>query len=171
MLLGLTQCPPNVISIYHASALNFPFLVLKEVIKIIKDEISAVKNGFKVENSLAKKTSESPYALDLDICSSVDRRLVSGFSEFASKAVQAMGMTLAAGPSVFEPKIERWTVLSSPFVHKTARTQFERRVHRQSMRIEGIWSEQICSKLIWYLRRNSPNEIELNITLTERKHA
>lgn len=110
----------------------------------------------------------SPFAIELEIKSCVDKRLVAAFSDFATKTATEIGIEVTRGPSALQPTYDRWTVLSSPFVHKTARTQFERRTHGRAMKFEGIWNEDVCSKFIWYLNRHVPNEVELSLNLLER---
>ena len=113
-------------------------------------------------------THVSPFAVDLKIRSCVDKRLVGSFTDFTSQVALKMGLALKRGPGAFPPTYERWTVLSSPFVHKTARTQFERRTHCSGMEIDGIWREEVAAKFIWYIKTHTPNEVELEITLRER---
>lgn len=145
--------------------------MLKDVIKVVKDEItlsskiSKKNSNTKTENN---SVAMSPYAIELEIKSCVDKRLVSSFTSFACKAAEFMGFTLSRGPAPLEPKYDRWTVLSSPFVHKTARTQFERREHCHVVTFEGLWGEEAASKFVWYLKRHVPNEIELGIKMHER---
>lgn len=146
-------------------------LVLKEVIKVVKDEISAATKANLKKSSASTKISteqKSPFAVELEIKSCVDKRLVSAFTSFSCEAAKLMGLTLSRGPATLEPKYDRWTVLSSPFVHKTARTQFERREHCQVMKFEGIWAEEAAAKFIWYLKRHVPNEVEIGIRVHER---
>lgn len=136
------------------------------MIKAIKDEIS--KKPEKLKNQSVRFATASPFAIELEIKSCVDKRLVAAFSDFAAASASEMGFELTRGPAALQPSYDRWTVLSSPFVHKTARTQFERRTHGRAMRIEGIWGEEVGAKYIWYLNRHVPNEIELSIKLHER---
>lgn len=142
---------------------------MKEAIKIIKEEVSAA-NSLKttVISEPTLSTALSPYAVDLKIKSCVDKRLVTAFTDFTTQVIQKVGLNLKRGPANFPPTHENWTVLSSPFVHKTARTQFERRTHCSGMEIDGIWREEVASKFIWYLKRHVPNEIDLEIKLKER---
>ena len=154
--------------------------MLKDVIKVIKDEIKLtaknnsnqkiVNNNPKIDtnNTNILTSQESPYAVELEIRSCVDKRLVSAFTCFAVSSANIMGLKLSRGPAPLEPKYDRWTVLSSPFVHKTARTQFERREHCRVLKIEGIWREDVAAKFVWYLKRHVPNEVTLGITLHER---
>ena len=141
---------------------------MKDVIKLIKDEIK--RKPEIIKNAPIPPASASPFAIELEIKSSVDKRLVSAFCDFAVDSATQMGMELTRGPAALQPTYDRWTVLSSPFVHKTARTQFERRTHGRAMRVEGIWKEEVVAKYIWYLNRHVPNEVELSIKLHERHH-
>ena len=133
---------------------------------MIKDEITRTeipKNGIITSSSAA-----SPFAIELEIKSCVDKRLVAAFTDFAATSASEMGFEIGRGPAALQPAYDSWTVLSSPFVHKTARTQFERRTHGRVMRIEGIWREEMGAKYIWYLNRHVPNEVELQIKFNER---
>lgn len=141
---------------------------MKDVIKVLKEEISVSSKLETPPTSTVPSPKSSPFAIDLKIKSCVDKRLVSAFSDFTSQVAQRIGLNLIRGPGAFAPTYERWTVLSSPFVHKTARTQFERRTHCSGMEIDGIWREEVAAKFIWYLNRHAPNEIELDIKLRER---
>ncbi len=134
---------------------------------MIKDEIKR-KSSEIVATETGPAATLSPFAIELEIKSCVDKRLVAAFSEFATKTASEIGFGVTRGPSALQPTYDRWTVLSSPFVHKTARTQFERRTHGRAMKFEGIWTEEVCSKFIWYLNRHVPNEVELSIKLLER---
>ena len=136
----------------------------------MKDEISISSFPAAVEHckNNAIKRKSSPFALDLEINSCVDKRLVAAFSGFVVETVKALGMEVSKGPAPLAPKITRWTVLSSPFVHKTARTQLERREHGNALRIDGVWGEEIGAKLVWYLRKHVPNELELSLKFIER---
>lgn len=113
-------------------------------------------------------TDKSPFAVELNIKSCVDKRLVSSFTDFVSQAAQLIGLKISRGPAPLKPTLDQWTVLSSPFVHKTARTQFERRNFGSAMKIDGIWREEVAAKFIWYLKQHVPNEVELDIKFTER---
>lgn len=142
--------------------------MLKDVIKVIKDEIGKKSKIISKIAVMPAAATSSPFAIELEIKSCVDKRLVAAFTTFAAESATQMGFELTRGPAALQPAYERWTVLSSPFVHKTARTQFERRTHGRAMRIEGIWREEVGAKYIWYLNRHVPNEIELSIKLHER---
>lgn len=141
---------------------------MKDVIKVLKDEIaiSSLKPAGKA--AAATEAALSPFAVDLKIKSCVNKRLVSSFADFTSQVAHKMGLTLTRGPGAFAPTYESWTVLSSPFVHKTARTQLERRTHSSGMEIDGIWREEVAAKFIWYIKTHTPNEIELEIKVRER---
>ena len=132
---------------------------------MIKDEITRKEIP---KNGIITSASASPFAIELEIKSCVDKRLVAASTDFAATSASEMGFEIGRGPAALQPAYDSWTVLSSPFVHKTARTQFERRTHGRVMRIEGIWREEMGAKYIWYLNRHVPNEVELQIKFNER---
>lgn len=145
-------------SIHDAESINCESIKDAENVSPIhrNDPISPITNAI------------SPYAVELSILSCVDKRLVAAFTDFASESARLMGLTLARGPAPLRPTLDQWTVLSSPFVHKTARTQFERRWHGARVGVDGIWGEGVGAKYIWYLKQHCPNEVELEIKLHER---
>lgn len=52
-------------------------------------------------------------------------------------------------------KIKKWTVLSSPHVHKTSRDQFERRTHTNMISIYDM-TDQNVSRIAWYIQLHMP---------------
>lgn len=141
--------------------------VLKEVIKAIK----AIKEEpliRKAESVSSEPTRLSPFGLRLRFSSCVESRLLDSFTEFVTGVVRAMGLRIASGPAALSPQMTRWTVLSSPFVHKTARTQFERRTHGRALEVEGINSRALQERLVWYLKRNAPRDVQLEMEAVER---
>lgn len=55
-------------------------------------------------------------------------------------------------------RLKKWSVLSSPFVHKTAFTQLERRHYSCSLNVYNL-SENLYSKIVWYVTHNSPPNV------------
>lgn len=139
--------------------------------KVIKDEMSLsakLAASSDSASSTTMRTVKSPFAVSVQVRSSVNKRLVEAFTAFTMEAAKKLGISVSSGPASLPPSIFRWTVLSSPFVHKTARTQLERREHEKAVQFEGIWNEEICAKFLWYLKRHVPNEVELILKVTER---
>lgn len=60
--------------------------------------------------------------------------------------------------------LKRWTVLSSPFAHKKARTQFEKRTYQRIIDV-ATESHDLNKTLIWYFWRNAPPSINMNINV------
>lgn len=90
---------------------------------------------------------------------SVDREMVYIFSSFIKKTINnAGGLTVDGASSIYE--LKRWTVLSSPFVHKKARTQFEKRINPRSLQIFNM-DHNLCKTILWYIYRNSPPNIDM----------
>lgn len=58
--------------------------------------------------------------------------------------------------------IKKWSILSSPFIYKTAFTQFERRKHSRALICKGI-SEFSASKIAWFALKNKPSDIYIDI--------
>lgn len=89
--------------------------------------------------------------------------LLSAFANFTLFARNALG---GNGPGIraLKTSFERWSVLSSPHVHKTAFTQFERRTHERVVMVGGLEGE-LRRRLIWYLKRNAPPDISMEFRL------
>lgn len=71
------------------------------------------------------------------------------------------GLGCRVGGIAGEPlRKKRWSILSSPFVHKVAFTQFERRRHSRYFKCYGI-SPSLYSKIVWYIKANAPMDVNL----------
>lgn len=91
--------------------------------------------------------------------------LLDGFASFLLQTRAALG---GSGPGPHTPRvhIQKWSVLSSPFAHKTAFTQFERRTHRRQVQVFGLHPE-LTKRLIWYLQQHAPPDIQIECRLYE----
>lgn len=92
-------------------------------------------------------TVEEPFLLDM----------------YAKTILQLVSRVSGGNPSgiVGLPlQIKKWSVLSSPFVHKTAFTQLERRIHKRKLVLYGL-SESIYSKIVWYFTKNAPLNVHI----------
>jgi ribosomal protein S10 len=65
------------------------------------------------------------------------------------RAAELVGVA-SAGPVTLPTKFKRWTVLRSPFKHKTAQESFEQRIHRRFVTIEG--EKQDVNRFIRFAR-------------------
>jgi ribosomal protein S10 len=91
--------------------------------------------------------------------SSYDKYYAKIAAEFCREALKLMGCTVSLQKEAIIAK--RWTLLSSPFAHKTARTQFERRLSVYSVKFTGIDKEgRIQAK--WYLTKNAPPPVQIS---------
>lgn len=133
---------------------------LKDALKILRE--TPPINSF----STSKQTSPSKYGLLMRLSSCTNRELLQPISQQLGEMLLAMGLQVKVRPVA--GKLERWTVLSSPFVHKVARTQLERRTGAWELQVEGLHAEEVKERVIWYLRRIIPANLQLDITLTER---
>lgn len=91
---------------------------------------------------------------------SIDRIMLDAYSKFITLTTQNMG-GIANNPTSLPRQIERWTVLSSPFVHKTSRTQFERRTHERLVQCFNLHDE-LVGRLLWYVRMNAPPDVDIS---------
>lgn len=91
----------------------------------------------------------------------LDSGLMDAFCRFIRGAA-IEGLDAHCPPAHTPPvRFERWTVLASPHVHKTARTQFERRTHRRLVQVFNLHPDLI-SKFIWYVRLHSPPDVKVD---------
>lgn len=88
--------------------------------------------------------------------------MLDAFSKFVQSSSHAIG-GICGSPSTPPIHFERWTVLSSPHVHKTARTQFERRTHSRLLHVYNLHPDLI-PKLIWYLRQHAPPDVKVDFS-------
>jgi small subunit ribosomal protein S10 len=60
-----------------------------------------------------------------------------------------------------------WTVLKSPFAHKTAQENFERRIHKRAIK---AWDAdmEVINRWVWFLRKHRMHEVGMRITRWER---
>lgn len=80
-------------------------------------------------------------------------------AEFFRGALKRMGCTVTLErQSTF---VRRWTVLSSPFAHKTARTQFEKRCIRYNIKYAGI-DEEGSALAKWYFLLHAPPTVQIS---------
>lgn len=136
--------------------------LLKDALRVLKETPLSV-----IASSKAAQTTPSKYGILMRLTSCTNRELLQPISQHLGGVLAEMGLRVVSLRPV-AGKLERWTLLSSPFVHKTARTQVERRTGAWELRVEGLNSEEVKERLIWYLRRMIPANLQLDITLSER---
>jgi len=96
----------------------------------------------------------------------LDAVLIDAYSQFCLRAASLMGAWVGEGSRGLPTRMERWSVLSSPHVHKTAWTQFERRTYNRQLSIGGLHSS-LVSKYIWYIQRHAPPDVSLHADIHE----
>lgn len=91
--------------------------------------------------------------------------LLDAFASFVLETREAVGGT---GTGMRTPRmaVQKWSVLSSPHVHKTAWTQFERRTHERVLQIRGLGGE-LARRMIWYLQQHAPPDVRIKCTMYE----
>lgn len=105
------------------------------------------------DNAVLAKAPKANDSMKI-VISAYSKDYITSYAEFVHRSVSSMG-----GKSkelhMIRYLLKRWTVLSSPFVHKKSRTQLERRTFKREIFAFGLNSEQ-QKLLTWYLRRNAP---------------
>lgn len=89
--------------------------------------------------------------------------ILDAFSKFILHSSVSLG-AISGPPSTPPTQFDRWTVLSSPHVHKTARTQFERRSHHRLVQVWNLHPE-LQPKLVWYLRQHAPPDVKVDCSI------
>ncbi|KAJ1998466.1 mitochondrial 37S ribosomal protein rsm10 [Coemansia thaxteri] len=87
------------------------------------------------------------------------------YMTFCRKAAANMGIPCTG--TVCLPKVlRRWTVLKSPFIHKSAMEVFERRTHKRLLVIRDT-DPEVLQKWLAYVNENIPAGIGMRYKLTE----
>ncbi len=97
----------------------------------------------------------------------LDVVLVRAYAGFAARAAQNMGAWDVRGPAGLPMTVRRWSILSSPHVHKTAWTQFERRTHRHALVVGGI-VPRLVKPYLWYIGQHAPPNVDIVCRVSHR---
>ncbi|KAI9503223.1 ribosomal protein S10 domain-containing protein [Coemansia spiralis] len=89
------------------------------------------------------------------------------YMDFAIRAAYHMGIPIA-GPVSMPVQIRRWTVLKSPFVHKSSMEVFERRTHKRVLILYDA-NPEVVKKWLDYINENIPVGIGMKYWLTEHE--
>ncbi|KAJ1668833.1 mitochondrial 37S ribosomal protein rsm10 [Coemansia sp. RSA 1813] len=87
------------------------------------------------------------------------------YMDFALRAAYHLGIPIA-GPVSMPINVRRWTVLKSPFVHKSSMEVFERRTHKRLMVLYDADME-VVKKWLEYVNENIPVGIGMKYWLVE----
>lgn len=106
--------------------------------------------------------------------------LLDAFTTFCNKTALSLGIDKVKGPISFPRHIQKWSTLSSPFIHKKAWTQLERRTFkrglilidpslhsRQRQNIAAGGNDGLLEHYIWYIQKHSPPDIHIFYNLKE----
>lgn len=134
------------------------FYILK-----LSDVISCIKSQISHDETLILTNCEKPKikhkSLDITL-EGRDSGILDAFSKFIQATSESFG-GICGNPYVPAVRFEKWTVLSSPHVHKTARTQFERRTHKRQLIVHDLHVE-LVPRMIWYLRQHAPPDVKVD---------
>ncbi|KAJ2231972.1 mitochondrial 37S ribosomal protein rsm10 [Coemansia sp. RSA 485] len=87
------------------------------------------------------------------------------YMNFCRKAAHSMGIP-CTGTICLPRVIRRWTVLKSPFVHKSAMEVFERRTHKRLLVVRDA-DPEVVKKWLDYINKNIPIGLGMKYSLTE----
>ncbi len=111
----------------------------------------------------------------------LDKVLVEAFGRFISETVGGISAAADRGSRAgsLGTRIERlpytvqkWSVLASPHVHKTAWAQYERRTHHQRLTCYGAAGAsdaalELGKRLTWYFQQHAPPDVHFEARLHE----
>lgn len=101
--------------------------------------------------------------------------LLDAFTTFCNKSALSLGIRKVKGPISFPRHIQKWSTLSSPFIHKRAWTQLERRTFKRGIILVDPLlhshkeedSSGLLEHYIWYIQKHSPPDIHIFYNLKE----
>lgn len=142
--------------------------LLRQTIALFEDSLGRQKEGLDGKSATVPGFPHYPPPKTMDIKLSLvgsDCSMLDAFARFCINSGRAMGAHLP-GPTPLPLRTQKWTVLSSPHVHKTAWTQLERRTHGRALRVYGMIGE-LLRKYIWYLQQHCPPDVQMECQLHE----
>lgn len=139
--------------------------LLERTIKILQ-EATATAVRANAATSADTATARSRFRMAFTLKTCTQPRLLTPLQDTLLTALRAAN--LRAASRALPTRIDKWTVLASPFVHKTARSQLERRKAGRSVVVEGVETEECRERLLWWVKRIVPADVELEIEVTER---
>lgn len=139
--------------------------------KVFGYDVHKVKKITPLEqlDSMYAKPQSLPTQHNTEICrvtfGSFQLHRLDFYMDFCRKAAYHMGIPCAGAVAL--PKVlRRWTVLKSPFVHKSAMEVFERRTHKRLLVLRDA-DPEVVKKWIKYVNDNIPVGIGMRYTMTE----
>lgn len=146
---------------------NHDAQLLRQTMALLEDSLSQQREP-EGEAANIRSSPHCPSPKTMDIKLSLvgsDCSMLDAFARFCINSGRAVGAHLP-GPTPLPLRTQKWTVLSSPHVHKTAWTQLERRTHSRALRVYGITGE-LLRRYIWYLQQHCPPDVQLECQLHE----
>ncbi|KAI7833254.1 ribosomal protein S10 domain-containing protein [Kickxella alabastrina] len=89
------------------------------------------------------------------------------YMDFCRKAAFNMGIP-CTGTVCLPRVIRRWTVLKSPFVHKSSMEVFERRTHKRLLVVRDA-DPEVVKKWLAYINKNMPAGLGMKYWMTEHE--
>ncbi|KAI8866576.1 ribosomal protein S10, partial [Ramicandelaber brevisporus] len=83
------------------------------------------------------------------------------YADFARRAAYHLGLPCSSTIKL-PTDIQRWTVLRSPFVHKSSLENFERRTHKRQLTIKD-GDVEVVKKWVDYIKVNMPTSLACRV--------
>ncbi|KAJ2725394.1 mitochondrial 37S ribosomal protein rsm10 [Coemansia sp. Benny D115] len=120
-------------------------------------------------DSLFEKPEILPAEQGIQVCRvafrSFQLQRMDFYLDFCRKAAFHMGIP-CTGTICLPRVVRRWTVLKSPFVHKSAMEVFERRTHKRLLVVRDA-DPQVVKKWLEYINKNMPAGLGMKYWMTE----
>lgn len=117
-----------------------------------------------IKPAIQKPTSRSLLSISIHGWTVKEPFLLISYLQALRGLFQHIDNCRVSGLKGTETTFKRWSILSSPFIHKAAFTQFEQRHHKCSLICYNL-SEKLYSKLLWYVAHNSPPNVHFYFKL------
>jgi ribosomal protein S10 len=137
-------------------------MLLQEAIAIIENRMPGAGDTTELSKP-AKNPYNSLRTMDLKLYGP-DCMMLDAYSRFCIASGRAAGALMPDGPTMLPLRIQKWSVLSSPHVHKTAWTQLERRTYARGVSIRGLQGDAL-KRYWWYIQQHCPPDVRLECTM------
>lgn len=127
--------------------------------------LECLKTFLKAPSGTCSQQSVQAATVDVRI-KGYSQMLVDAYARLCSNTGTLLECNVS-GPMPLKRHIQRWSILSSPHVHKTAWTQFERRQHSQRVLLEHIHPD-LVRPYLWYIQQHLPPDVQFDCVIRER---
>lgn len=135
---------------------------MSQAMEILRSLSGNLKGQIKrLQDQSQKASSNTTKSLSI-LISAYQRSLLDDYAKFIQSAACS---THAHCPTIerLPYTLKRWSVFASPFVHRKALSQFERRTWRRNIVVYDLHPANL-DKFIWYVKENAPADTFVTFT-------